>query len=84
MLSIVLGSRGMSEQNWTLCPCEASIYQNKILNLDLAFRKKKIKLTLDFKAEVQKPGFRSGWSWAIAVRCRIKSTKKIDSGLRNL
>lgn len=40
MLSIVLGSRGMSEQNRTLCPCEASIYQNKILNLDLAFRKK--------------------------------------------
>lgn len=41
MLSIVLGSGGMSEKNnQTPCPCEVSIYQNKILHLDLALRKK--------------------------------------------
>lgn len=42
MISIGLGTEGVPEKkNQNSCPHEASIYQNKILYLDLALREKK-------------------------------------------
>ena len=46
MISIGLGTEVVSKKkkNQNSCPHEASIYQNKILYLDLALRKKKKKI----------------------------------------